>query len=129
MLSLKETKEWLLRNRINQFGELDLTRLDFSDFDGDIYINNMKVKKNLFQDCQTVKGDLYQSYQNVKFDLSQHSQRVKGDLYSHLLNENEIWEPSSSKTASFAFRKRNLILITEQELNEMGYALIKEDDK
>lgn len=129
MLSLKETKEWLLRNRINQLGELDLTQLDFSDFDGNIYINNMKVKGNLFQDCQTVKGNLNQSYQKVKFDLFQHSQQVNGDLYSHLLNENEVWEPTFSKTASFAVRKRNLILITKQELNEMGYDLIKEDDK
>lgn len=129
MLSLKETKEWLLKNRVNQYGELDLTQLDFSDFDGNIYINNMKVKRNLFQDNQTVKGDLYQSFQNVKWDLSQHSQQVNGDLYSHLLNENEIWEPASSKTANFVVRKRNLILITKQELNEMGYDLIKEDDK
>lgn len=129
MLSLKKTKEWLLKNRVNQNGELDLTRLDFSDFDGDVYINNMKVKKNLFQNYQTVKGCLNQSHQKVKFDLSQHSQQVNEDLYSHLLNENEIWEPTFSKTASFAVRKRNLILITKQELNEMGYDLIKEDDK
>ena len=129
MLSLKETKEWLLRNRINQSGELDLTQLDFSGFDGNIYINNMKVKRNLFQDHQIVKGNLYQSFQNVKFDLSQHSQQVNGDLYSHLLNENEVWEPTFLRTASCAVRKRNLILITEQELNEMGYDLIKEDDK
>ena len=36
-------KEWLLKNCVNAKGHLDLAHLDFSDFEGDVYINHMKV--------------------------------------------------------------------------------------
>ena len=40
---------------------LNLWNLDFSDYDIDIYISNMKVKGDLYQDNQEVKGDLVQN--------------------------------------------------------------------
>lgn len=44
MLSKEEIKKWLLENCVNEYGKLDLSGLDFSDFDGDVYIFGMKVK-------------------------------------------------------------------------------------
>ncbi|WP_281512155.1 hypothetical protein [Mammaliicoccus vitulinus] len=60
---------------------LDLTSLNFSDFDGDIAIAWMKVKGNLFQSNQTVGETLYQHSQKVGCELWQYDQEVKENLY------------------------------------------------
>ena len=70
MKNKEEIRDWLLNNCINENGSLNLSGLDFSDFEVDIDISNMKVK-----------GDLYQSYQKVKGDLYQRNQKVEGDKY------------------------------------------------
>lgn len=80
MKTKQEIKEWLLRNCLNEDGNLDLSHLDFTDFNGDVYIDNMKVKKNLCQSFQEVSGNLSQCYQNVSGDLQQSWQNVSGDL-------------------------------------------------
>lgn len=51
MLSKQEIKKWLLENCVNEMGNLDLSGLDFSDFDGNVDISYMKVKLSLSQDC------------------------------------------------------------------------------
>lgn len=66
MKNNKEIKEWLLANCVNYDGDLDLRELDFSDFDGDILISYLIVKKDLHQDSQEVGGDLLQDSQKVK---------------------------------------------------------------
>lgn len=92
MKSKKKIKKWLLNNCIDKNGDLDLTGLDFSDFENNINTSGMKVKKSLiqkghvvgidlFQSGQEVKGFLYQDSQKVKCDLYQDSQKVKGGLY------------------------------------------------
>lgn len=81
MLTRQEIKDWLLKNAVNDEGDLDLSDLDFSDFDGDVLIHSMKVKKSLYQDYQTVWGSLYQ-----------HSQKVGEDFYNHKLKDGEYWE-------------------------------------
>ncbi len=84
-LTKEDLKVIFLDNFINKYKDgslyLNLIDLDFSDFNGDIYISGMKVKKNLYQSCQEVKGDLFQDNQEVKGDLFQDNQEVKGDLY------------------------------------------------
>lgn len=80
MLSREEIKKWLLKNCVNEYGNLDLSGLNFSDFDGDIYTFGMTVKKNLDQGFQEVGGDLNQSGQKVKGNLDQSFQYVDGIL-------------------------------------------------
>ena len=80
MKSKEEIRNWLLENAVDYNGDLDLTCLDFGDFDGDILMSEMKVKKDLYQDWQEVEGDLYQFHQNVKGDLYQDYQTVEGVL-------------------------------------------------
>lgn len=80
MLSKQEIKQWLLENCVNEYGNLDLTGLDFSDFDGDVYTFGMTVKKNLDQGFQEVGGNLDQSAQKVKGNLDQSFQYVDGIL-------------------------------------------------
>lgn len=60
MLPDEETKKWLIENRTNGKGELDLSGLDFSDFTGNVHISGCKVGGSLFQDEQEVGGILYQ---------------------------------------------------------------------
>lgn len=110
MLSKEEIKQWLLDNCVNEMGNLDLSGLDFSDFGGNVFIEEMKVKKNLIQssqevggfllqnnqkvgdfldqDHQEVAGNLSQNHQKVGRDLYQGHQKVEGDL---LQNDQEAW--------------------------------------
>ena len=71
MKNKEEIKEWLLRNAVDEDGDLNLSGLDFSDFAGDVYISEMKVKGDLYQRDQEVKGDLIQKYQKVEGSLYQ----------------------------------------------------------
>lgn len=81
MLSKEEVKKWLLENCVNEVGNLDLDGLDFSDFNGDVYLSNMKVKWKLIQNHQEVGRDLRQNYQKVKGNLDQDNQEVDGNLF------------------------------------------------
>ena len=65
MLSKQEIRDWLLKNAVNDEGNLDLADLDFSDFDGDVLIYNMKVKKSLQQSFQNVGENLHQDFQRI----------------------------------------------------------------
>lgn len=65
MKSKAEIKQWLLENCVDDNGELNLIGLDFSDFEGDVYIAKWKIKNNLHQCSQQVGGDLYQYNQKV----------------------------------------------------------------
>ena len=76
----EEIKEWLLNNCLTKKGDLDLSGLDFSDFNGYVDISEMKVKGDLYQSYQKVEGDLFQGNQEVKGDLIQNNQKVQGDL-------------------------------------------------
>ena len=129
MKPIEEIKKYLLENRVDDDGDLDLEDLDFSDFEGNVTISGMKVRRDLYQcwqtvqgnlnqDSQEVKGDLYQSRQMVQGNLSQSLQTVLGDL-SNIYNEygGELLEFPSVKT---------LKEITYEELFRMGYK-IKED--
>lgn len=81
MESKERIKRWLLENCLDKFGNLDLSELDFSDFDGEVLLFNMKVKENLYQYGQEVSGELFQSNQKVKRSLHQDYQEVKDSLY------------------------------------------------
>ncbi|MDY0386935.1 MAG: hypothetical protein RBT65_07385 [Methanolobus sp.] len=81
--SREEIRNWLLENCVNENGNLDLSNLDFSDFEGDVITSCMKVKRNLWQDTQEVAGDLSQFNQKVEFNLYQYNQKVEGNLYQH----------------------------------------------
>ena len=80
MLNKDEIKKWLLENCVNEVGNLDLSGLDFSDFDGNVFIEEMKVKKNLIQSSQEVGGFLLQDNQKVGKWLGQDHQEVAGNI-------------------------------------------------
>lgn len=83
-LTIKDLEKIMLDNFVNEYGDLYISRLDFSDFDGDVYINIMKVKKNLYQNWQKVGGDLIQDNQKVggylrQNKLKSHKTKIKNE--------------------------------------------------
>lgn len=144
MKSIKEIRDWLLENAVDDKGDLILSDLDLSNFDGNVYICNMKVKKNLFQNYQEVGYVLYQEFQRVGKDLFQHNQQVGGELlqnnqkvkenlfqcnqtvgknfYNHKLKEDEYWKEEERCVV----RKKKLKEITLEELEKMGFKLKEE---
>lgn len=119
MLSKQKIRNWLLENATNDEGNLDLSCLDFSDFDGNVFINNMKVKRSLFQSRQEVGGDLLQNEQIVAENLDQSCQTVDKNFYNHKLNDGEFWE----ERENYVIRRNKLKEITLEELEKMGYKL------
>ena len=135
MKTKQEIKKWLLENCVDKDGDLFLVGLDFSDFEGNVCITNMKVKKSLFQggqkvggcleqNCQRVGDTLYQSGQVVSGNLYQHSQevggnleqtdlKVKGTIYQNALSNIEI-------DTQIKALKKVISLLEEQKVNEEG---------
>ena len=110
-----EIRDWLLENAVDDDGDLDITNLDFSDFDGDVFIGGMKVKGILYQDGQEVRGNLYQSSQEVKSNLFQRNQKVEGNYHCGNVQVKGI---------IFADDPTRLLKeITTEELAELGYKL------
>lgn len=83
MKTKQEIKQWLLDNCVDEYGDLDLSDLDFSDFNGNVSILGMKVKHNLHQNAQEVGGYLVQSRQIVGRDLYQSNQKVANNLFQN----------------------------------------------
>ena len=80
MKTREEIRNWLLENAVDDDGDLILNGLDFSDFEGDVYISNMKVKGNLYQNEYEVQRNLHQSKHRVQGYLYQDDHEVQGDL-------------------------------------------------
>ena len=103
--TIEEIRDYLLENAVDEDGDLMLNGLDFSDFEGDVFIEDLKVKGDLYQDYQKVKGNLYQDDQEVQGNLFHGNSKYGGELieypYSKILKE-----------------------ITTEELKEMGYELV-----
>lgn len=93
MKSKKKIKKWLLNNCIDKNGDLDLTGLDFSDFEGNIDISGMKVKKYLTQKGHVVERDLFQGDQEVKGTLYQVI-IVAPPTVNHDFKDPKHWDPT-----------------------------------
>ena len=158
MKSIEKVKQWLIKNRKDEFGNLDLSYLDFSDFNGDIFINHMKVKKGLFQNEQTVGGDLLQNCQKVEGNLWQYSQKVGEDLWQYNQEVNgDVWQHNQKVKGyllqknqqvsgalyshklnddeywepkkGYTIRQKRLQKITRKQLAEMGYELYELEEE
>lgn len=76
MIPIEEVKEWLIENRTDENGDLDLSGLDFSDFEGNVRASGWKVRKSLDQSRNEVGGDLHQDNQKVGGSLHQGNQQA-----------------------------------------------------
>ena len=80
MLSNEKTVKWLLKHRVDEFGNINLNGLDFTSANCSVWFSEIKVTKSLYQDMQEVGEDLSQGGQKVGGNLLQGYQEVKGDL-------------------------------------------------
>ena len=69
MKKIEDLRDYLLANYVDKDGDLFIRGLDFSDFDGNVYIIDMKVKRDLSQSGLEVEGKLIQSKQKVQGNL------------------------------------------------------------
>lgn len=95
--TIEEVRDWLLKNALDEDGDLYLSGLDFSKFNGDIFITSMKIKGGLYQNTIDVQGDFFSK--NIK---------VGGKI--------QYEEPTKPT--------KMLKKITADELKEMGYELV-----
>lgn len=80
MLSNEKTVKWLLKHRVDEYGNINLNGLDFTSANCSVWFCEIKVTKSLYQDMQEVGEDLTQGGQKVEGNLLQCEQYVKGDL-------------------------------------------------
>lgn len=133
MKSKEEIKQWLLENCVDDNDNLCINDLDFSDFEGDVFLRGWKIKRSLYhcdqtvggclyQNYQIVGGSLYQGHQTVGGTLWQYAQQVEGAFYSQKPKDDEKWKDKG-------FCVVRLKPITEEELEQMGYKLKEKDEK
>ena len=112
MKTIEEIRDWLLANAVDNEGDLILSDLDLSDFDGDVYIDDMKVKKSLHQDCQKVGENLHQD-----------CQKVGGKFINQKLYPNEYWEEKE-----FCVVRKKRIDYKEEFINKLE-SILQEIEK
>lgn len=113
--TINDLRDYMLEHFVDYDGNLDICGLDFSDFEGNVYITELKCSGDLSQSCHEVKGDLYQSSHEVGGDLIQTYINVKQDYNCYNIKYGgniHIDEP-----------QKILKEITKEELAEMGYKL------
>ena len=127
--TITEIRDYLLENRTDKNGDLDLIGLDFSEFEGDVYISWMKVKKNRFSSYNEVEGNNYQSYNKVKGNNYQSYNKVDCDLYdynnsakNHKIWKDGYWETIENSPILKQKSSKELLLET---LNDEQKELLK----
>lgn len=65
MISKEKLKEFILKNCVNERGNIEMCDLDFSDFEGDVYIEQWTVNGDIHQSGHISYGSIYQEYQNA----------------------------------------------------------------
>lgn len=78
--TINDLRDYMLEHFVDNNGNLDVCGLDFSDFNGDVYLSGMKVGRNLNQSDHTVRGYLIQSDHTVRGNLNQSDHTVGGYL-------------------------------------------------
>jgi len=73
----KEIRDWIIQHCKNKNGDIDLDGLDFSQFNGDVFIGHMKVKHDLHQGSQTAGSYILQSNQTAGSYIFQSNQTAR----------------------------------------------------
>lgn len=147
-MTKKELVKFLVDNFTDEDNRLDLSGLDFSEYEVNVNISEMKVNGVLYQRMHEIKGDIYQNYHVVKGNLNQKSHKVNGELLQgehevdgyisqsyHKVNGNlfqrnhkvsgSLLEGFSTYGEDYSYKKpaKQLKKITLEQLKEMGYEL------
>ena len=122
MLTNNEIMEWLLKNAVNDEGNLVLSDLDFSGFKGDIIINNINIDSDLLISNINIKKDLFlNNIINVGEDsYSYMCSQIINDIYPCILNNPSTLTNSLSSIDDYDEEEEGLPF--DDELSEDNYS-------
>ena len=124
--TIEELRDYLLENYVDGDGDLFIEGLDFSEFDGNVYIGGMKVQGDLYQRNHKVQGDLYQRDHKVQGNLFQNSHEVQGSLFQNSQKVQGNYYCKNIKVKGVIKTNEPTKLLTEitlEELAELGYKI------
>ena len=130
MLTNNEIMEWLLKNAVNDEGNLVLSDLDFSGFKGDIIINNINIKKDLFLNniidkdshiCGQIIKDIYSYFSDDSStkDSYRYNQIIE-NINSYILNDSSTVTNNLSSIDDYNEEEEGLPF--DDELSEDNYS-------
>ena len=120
MLTNNEIMEWLLKNAVNDKGNLVLSDLDFSGFKGDIIINNINIDSDLLISNVNIKKDLFLNNIIDKDSYSYMCSQIIKDVYSCISNK---YNTLTSKLSSIDdYNEEEEGLPFDDELSEDNYS-------
>lgn len=122
MLTNNEIMEWLLKNAVNDEGNLVLSDLDFSGFKGDIIVNNINIDSDLLISNINIKKDLFlNNIINVgEGSYSYMCSQIINDIYPCILNNSNTLTSSLSSIDDYNEEEEGLPF--DDELSEDNYS-------
>lgn len=122
MLTNNEIMEWLLKNTVDDEGNLVLSDLDFSGFKGDIIINNITIDSDLLISNINIKKDLFlNNIINVGGgSYSYMCSQIINDIYPCILNNPNTLTNSLSSIDDYDEEEEGLPF--DDELSEDNYS-------
>lgn len=87
----EETVKWLLENRIDEDGNINISNLDFGEFKGNLLMDGMRLKRNIDQSQHENEGYIYQYGHKNKGHILQGGHENRDDvLQSAHANKGDI---------------------------------------
>ena len=80
MTKKEELVQLLKREFTNEYGNIDISELDFGEFQGLINLNGMKSKGPIVQSHHENEGDIIQSHHENKGEVWQSHHKNKGQV-------------------------------------------------
>lgn len=104
MKSKEEIKKWLLENCVDDEG-LNLSGLDFSDFDGNVYFDGVKAKHSIVNSGQEAKY-IRNNHQKAKIDIYNHRQKAS-DIYNNHQEANNTIHSEDQRAVAIINDRQN----------------------
>lgn len=93
MKSKKRLVEYLLEHHVDEDGDVDISGLDFGEFEGDVDISGIKSKGDIFQGLHKNNGHIEQSGHENDGNVWQYGHRNEGNIWQGgQRNEGNIWQ-------------------------------------
>lgn len=124
--TIDDLRDYMLEHFVDNNGNLDVCGLDFSNFEGNVYITELKCGGDLSQSGHKVNGDLYQCRHKVNGYLYQSGHEIDGHLFQSHINVKQDYNCYNIKYGGNIYidePQKTLKEITKEELAGMGYKL------
>lgn len=113
-----ELRNLLLKNCLDDNGDLVISDIDLSKFKGNVILKSWKVGGDVDLSFWEVKGNLYQNSQTVNGNLNQSCHIVKGDLDQSCQTAKNIYQGSQKAENLFQSHQNISKDLVSQKLEE-----------